>query len=372
MPPVSEGRGGWRNFVSRAAFAVLSLMLFDRLLFDTFLPWSWLDTQIPSKRFHQAGVVRDRVQLIHSRAGDVFVVGSSRIEAGFASHLLDRFDTRGLHFTTLAHPQLAALELRALVPAIVDRSPSQIVIGLSEFDTHGRMLLRRDGVGHRPVVIWDMLRAGGIGFWWEHRRGWLRQTAATLVSAYRHRDILESAGLARLYTFEIPRSRRVVRPRTPELIRGEPLELPRDVYDRRTRALNRRFPGPAPIRTRMQFKLVRSITRGAHAEVQMNLYERSFQILREAEIPLTVIELPLHPGGRGIYDSTIRSEFLGFIDRLAREDGFAFVRLDAQPEYRDEFFKDLTHLNRLGAEVLTREIVSAALRMLEDTATEER
>ncbi len=370
--PVPQGLGEWRKLVGRVVLVVLVLMAFDRSVFDAFLPWPWLELQIPSKQFHQAGVVHDRVQLAISRPGDVFVVGSSRIEAGFASHLLDRLDTGGLRFTTLAHPQLAALELRALVPRIVDRSPSQIVIGLSEFDTHGRLLLRRDGVGGRPVVIWDMLQAGGISFWWEHRQGLLRQTAATLVSAYRHRDIFESVGLARVHRFEISRSRRDVEFRTTEMIRGEPLELPPDVYERRARALDLRFPGSPPIRSRMQFKLVRSITRGAHAAVQMNLFQRSFQILREAGIPLTVIELPLHPGSRGVFDSTIRGDFHQFVGRLAREYGFEFVRLDAQPAYRDEYFKDMTHLNPVGAQVLTREIVSAALRMSEGISRDRR
>jgi hypothetical protein len=82
-----------------------------------------------------------------------------------------------------------------------------------------------------------------------------------------------------------------------------------------------------------------------------------------------VIELPLHPGSRGLYDPTIRSEFRAFIARVAREDGFGFVGLDAQPTYRDEVWKDLTHLNPVGAQILTREIVSAALRVDRSTQT---
>ncbi|OLP18549.1 hypothetical protein BST81_09630 [Leptolyngbya sp. 'hensonii'] len=82
---------------------------------------------------------------------------------------------------------------------------------------------------------------------------------------------------------------------------------------------------------------------------QMEATARIVRFVRQQQIPLIYVNLPLTRDYMDGARSTYEREFRQFIQELARTEGFIFRDLNRPPLVRNEYFLDPSHLNRFGA-----------------------
>jgi len=102
---------------------------------------------------------------------------------------------------------------------------------------------------------------------------------------------------------------------------------------------------------------MREITPGKHVAVQMHLYRRALEVLREAGLEVVLVEGVLHPAARDLYDPGLRQEFVAFARRLEAELGVRFIPHEQMPRFAESDFYDLIHTTRRGAAKITRAMV---------------
>jgi hypothetical protein len=366
--PRVEGGPPWA-----ALLAVLLVLVIDRLAFGSLTSWEQIRELLHGPNLLEAGVVQDRIELLglDDREGDeprVFVVGSSRMHYGFQPEREPPASLPALSFTKLAHPQLFAFEIRAAVEEMRGRDPRVVVLALSEFDTHSRIkLVPGSSFGDIPAIV-DLAREAGIGFALERRVMLYRIAFGDFVDAYHYRGVLRRIGLDRVRSFR--RDRRLRLPRrfegSAQFWAGEVKPIADPDLARIVAEFDARFPGRGSMIERAQFGLMRSISRGEHAEISMGLLRRSVAILRAEGAEVIVVEPPVYPGAEALYDASIREDFLAFAQELAVDEGVHFVPLEAGPRYTKEDFGDLTHLDMGGASKFTRLVISLLRAVLED------
>jgi len=354
-----------------AILALLLILAIDHLAFGSLAVWQQIHARLHGPNLLESGVVQDRLELLKLdlREGSeprVFVVGSSRMHYGFQPEREPPASLPPVSFTKLAHPQLFAFEIRAAVEEIRGRDPRVVVIALSEFDTHSRIkLLPGSSLGDLPAIA-DLAREAGIGFVAERRVMLYRIAFGDLINAYHYRGVLGRIGLDRARSFR--RDRRLRLPQRAEgsvqFWAGDVMPIPDEDLERIVAEFDARFPGRGSMIERAQFGLMRSISRGAHADISMGLLRRSVEILRAEGAEVIVIEPPLYPGVEALYDASIRQDFLAFAKELATDEGVYFVPLEAGPDYAKEDFGDLTHLDMGGASKFTRLVVSLVRELL--------
>ena len=108
---------------------------------------------------------------------------------------------------------------------------------------------------------------------------------------------------------------------------------------------------------RIQAGTMQEITAGAHVAVQMHLYRRALEVLREAGLEVVLVEGVLHPAARDLYDTGLRQEFVAFARRLEADLGVRFIPLEQMPRFAESDFYDLIHTTRRGAAKITRPMV---------------
>jgi len=358
-----------------ALLAVLLILAIDRLAFGSLVTWEQIHALLHGPNLLEAGVVQDRLELLKldAQEGDeprVFIVGSSRMHYGFQPEREPPASLPAVSFTKLAHPQLFAFEIRAAVEEMRSRNPRIVVLALSEFDTHSRIkLVPGSSFGDLPAIV-DLTREAGIGFVLERRVMLYRIAFGDYLDAYHYRGVLGRIGLDRVRSFRRDRRLRLSRRSegSVQFWAGDIKPIADEDLERIVAEFDARFPGRGSMIERAQFGLMRSISRGEHAEISMGLLRRSVQILRAAGAEVIVIEPPLYPGVEALYDASIRDDFLTFAQELAMDEGVHFVPLEAGPEYAKEDFGDLTHLDMGGASKFTRLVIS----LLRTVLAEER
>ncbi len=290
------------------------------------------------------------------------VLGTSRGMAGFSEPLIER-ETVGWDVVKLARPGHLAFQTRSLIEELVDAKPDVVVLPISEFDTHRPV--RIEPVSGRATAnmgaIVDLVRAGGPEFAWTNRSTLLRLLAASSFRTYRFRELLGLAGVHDLRRF--PREGYDERAKGVGLLTGpdsiafwDGEELP--VSEERLEAIAREFQGPlAPTVRTLQIPMVREITAGTHAPIQSHLIRRGVERLQEAGIEVVIVETPLHPATRELYDSGLRAEFLELANGLDEMPGVTFLSLDEVGPFGAEDFGDVLHLGRSGQERISRAIL---------------
>jgi len=254
--------------------------------------------------------------------------------------------------------------IRALVPELLRARPDAVVFIWSELDTHRPLRLEPvpGSSGASLAALWDLVRETGPAFVVENRTSLYRLAASSLLNAYRFRVDLRRAGLDDLRRF--PLDARL----------GKPPYEPDDPF--RPTALwgaERNPPPPAAARrstmdlfpplmdqwqATLQAGTMQEITRGEHVAVQMALYRRAVQRLREAGIEVVILEGTAHPAAADFYDTSIRADFLAFADALVEEFGVRFVRLTEMALLAESDFYDLLHTNAEGAAKITAAMLS--------------
>ncbi len=348
-----------------AVCALLISCLLDRNLYDRESLWRWLDSRLAPSNMLEIGLVQDRIALLNTEdAGEVprvVVVGSSRLNVGFRPDLVPADRLPRMRFTKLTHPQFFAFEIRAAVDEILSLDPHFVILGYSEIETFTPLQFIPGASFGDLGAIAELARIAGPRFVTERHVMLARIALDGIFDTYHYRRVLGRAGLDELRTFD--HDRRLKRMRRPERSSvyhdGERKEIAREDLTRIVEEFDARFPGRGSIIGRSQFGLLRSVTPGRHSDIHLALSEQSIEVLRAGGVEVVLVEPPIYPGARALYDSSLRGQFLNFAERLVRDHGVHFVPLDDQPEYGDEDFVDLTHMGRSGVLKFTEAVLEA-------------
>jgi hypothetical protein len=370
--PAASSRGGlpWA-----ALLALAVVLLLDRSVFQSQAVWTWLDSRLLSSHLLEQGLTQDRIALLDVQDGNdaprIVLVGSSRMNRGFRPDEMPSDSIPRAHFIKLAHPQFFPFEMRSATDDILAASPRVVVLALSELETHTRLkLVPGSSFGSGDAVL-DLIREAGPGFAFENRVMLRRIALEGAFETYHDRGVLDAAIFAPLHRFE--RNARLKPSRHPDrsltFLGGERKEIDFGELNEIVADFDARFPGRGSIIKRAQFGLVRSISAGAHADINLALLRRSVETLRDNGAQVILVEPPIYPGAQVLYDGSTRDEFLRFSESLVREHGIVFVPLEAQPVYLNEDFGDLTHLDQTGALKFTRVVLDAIRAALLDLDT---
>ncbi len=338
-----------------ALLVVLLIFVADRSVYRSDSMWRNFDAWLPPSSLLEQGLVQDRLAL-HGLAGSgdlprAFLVGSSRLHRGFHPEYLPEQSETNLHLALLAHPQFFPFEIRAAVEEIRKLDPRIVLLALSELETHSRIKLVPGSSFGTWTAIMDLVREAGFGFAFEERTMLYRIALGGWFNTYHYRGVINRAGADRPRHFA--RDARFTVPFFAEesVTFVDDDRLPHTMEDltRIGKEFDSRFPGRGSFVRKAQFGIVRSISRGRHAEINMGLVRRSVSVLREAGVEVILIEPPIYPGTALLYDSTIRNDYVAFARQLVRDYGVHFFSLDEGPAFLEADFGDLTHLDRPGA-----------------------
>ena len=362
--------GSRRQWPWGALCALVILLLVDRTLYRSPEVWRLFNEAITSPSLLEQGLIQDRIALLEldrqpegSAAPRVILVGSSRLNRGFHSGSGLEDPLAGIEIAKLAHPQLFPFEMRGATSAIVASKPDVVVLALSELETHSRIKLVPGSSFGDVAAIRDLVREAGLGFAIEHRVMLYRIALGQILNTYHYRGVMRELGFGRFRSF--PHEGRLKSgpetERSATFLAAEKIGFTTPELKRIVAELDSRFPGRGSIVRKAQFGIVRSITRGEHAEINLALLRRTIEALREEGIAVVIVEPPIHPGAGVLYDTSIRGDFLDFARGLAREEGVRFVPLEAGPGYVEEDFGDLTHLEKSGVIKFTGVITEVIL-----------
>jgi hypothetical protein len=365
---VSPTAGSWR--LPRASIIVLALVLAgDRLVFELDGVWDTLDAAAGPTNVLASDVATSQVRLrtvAEAPGGDlrVFVVGSSRAEAGF-DPVVARQAIPHATFATIAQGGLGPFELSAYVAEMIAARPHLVILLLSEFETHRPLRLEPvPATGSASVgAVADLVAETGPAFAFRHRTTLARVLLASVLNTYRFKNVLNGAGAERARTF--PLDRRLPRKRPGSF--GRPVALrdgTRTALPAPEREAIRRRLGQG---SRMRFialGMLADVSTGHHARVQLGLVRRAIERFQRRGIEVAVVEPPLHPAAAPAVNPAACAEFEDFARALVRTHGITFVGLEEIEPFEDGDFSDLLHLTRAGA----RKLTAGVLRVVERTA----
>jgi hypothetical protein len=341
--------------------ALAALLALDRGAFGLRATWAALSARDPF------GVATPQLALRDARAQSdarprALAVGPSRVIEGFSVQVA-RKALPHLALSKVAHPRFDPFVTRSLVPELLAARPAAVVFVWSELETNRP--LRLEPVPGSSVAslaaVWELVEAAGWRFALENRTTLYRLVASDLLGGYRYRSALFQAGLdeRRRFALDARIERRHALPR----IFGEIVYWgaePREVSAAQRREILSSF-GPAadPRFVDLSIDFVAEITAGPHAELQRSFMQRTAALLRARGVEVLVVEGPLHPRARQLYDAGLRRDFLAFMERLERELGVHFTPLEELPPFPAGDFKDLLHTRGSGSAKLTDAIVRA-------------
>lgn len=354
--------------------AFLSIVLgVDRLMWGSLGPWQKIDDAlsdcgslcrvIRNKAFSESELAR--LATADADRYRVAVIGSSRAGAGFRPQQLAKQDPilATLHFAKIAMPAMEPFTMRGLASRFDRENVDEVVLYLSEFDTHRPpYLVPTVGFGGFRAVT-DFVQLVGPRQTWRHRESLLRLTLASMLGTYRHRDVIKALGrdqglTARVASIgdEPARKKSDLEIFSNALAMSAPTDaiLTHEEFERISAGVRPEFPEPVNLGP---FRQLRSVSLGPHVAVQKGLVRKTVETFVEKGIRILIVEAPVHPSSLRFYDEATRRDFRNFATDLARSSEVESLALDPLAPFHAEDFSDLTHLNADGARRLTRKIV---------------
>jgi hypothetical protein len=340
--------------------ALALLCAVDRLGLGFDGPWSMLAVDDPNSAA-ASWLELKRLRTEPPGRPRVVVVGTSRVIDGFDKPLAETLLPRA-SFAKLGYPRFEPFVIRALVPDLIDAGVDAVCVIASELDTHRPLRLEPvPGSSAASLgALWDLLRVTDLRFAIENRTSLYRLVATSVVRAYRFQLDLRLAGLDDLRV--LPLDARLGRPPDKKRDPFRPVALwgaeRHPIPPEAMRATMDLFP---PLMNqwdaRIQGGTAQEITAGRHVPVQMHLYRRAVEELREAGIEVVIVQGTMHPAAVDLYDTRLRAEFLAFAEELAEHLGAHFVALEQMERLAESDFYDLIHTTRRGAAKITRGIL---------------
>ena len=86
------------------------------------------------------------------------------------------------------------------------------------------------------------------------------------------------------------------------------------------------------------------------------------QKLREKKIEVVIIQMPLHPLVRKAVTQESKTLFKNYLSTYERQ-GAKIINLE--DEFSEEYFTDLTHLNKEGAQALAEELMRGEYHLIQ-------
>jgi hypothetical protein len=349
--------------------ALLVLLAIEWSCYGSVAVWEEPAGRIPGRAMHPAGTARARLAL--DRAAELghgqpfsFVIGSSRALYGYAPEHLPGEEHPPENVFEIVHPQLYCYEMLAYAHELAGLRPSEVVLLVSEFDTHRPLELMTGSASASLGALAFLIKELPVETRIDEHVSLSRLGLEAVLESYRYRRILGVAGADDLRIFDLgPGRSSAGRGHLVRVLGPGPVMSPsRAEVESIVEVLGG---GNARVGNRAYFKshhLVKPISRGEHARVQMALLRRAIAVLREAGITVIVVETPLSPLAALLYDTTTRRDFLDFAQTLQRDYGIDFVSLDPANPYLQSDFGELVHLAPAGARRMTR-TVDRALRV---------
>jgi hypothetical protein len=336
--------------------ALALLLVIDRAGLGFEGPWAQLAIDDPNS------AAATRLELKRLRAQPpgrprVIVVGTSQVIDGFDQTLAEKL-LPGVYFAKLGFPRFEPFAIRALAGDLIASGATAVCLIASEQDTHRPLRLEPvpGSSAASLAAVWDLLDVTHWRFALENRMSLYRLVATSGLWLYRYRPDLHLAGLEDLPRFQLDErlgngARKKGDPFRPVALWGADRHF---VPPEARRATMDLFP---PLMdqwdARIQAGAMREITAGAHVAVQMHLYRRALEVLREAGLEVVLVEGVLHPAARDLYDTGLRQEFAAFARGLEADLGVRFIPLEQMPRFAESDFYDLIHTTRRGAAKIT-------------------
>lgn len=102
--------------------------------------------------------------------------------------------------------------------------------------------------------------------------------------------------------------------------------------------------------------------RYAMGGIRVDALRETIRLCREQEVPLLLVAAPIAPDLMEAYPDGLYGGFLGILAQLQEEEGVSFHTLEELGvELGREHFREQSHLNRAGAEILTRAVTDRLL-----------
>jgi len=346
-------------------------LLGQHLALNVQAPWAWLLSHEEELTLLEQGLLIDRREMVRAAAttGDrprVALVGTSRMESGFREQLVIPELQPPIEFFRHTHPRMYPHEIASQASEILALEPDVVVFTVSEFELLTPLRLVPQGWGGDLDALFDLMGRTGPVFVFQQRDAFLRMLCAGLSDAYRYRSILGKTLL--------PQIRDVLARADDEtganphrdatLADGTARPAVGAEFERLIGPMLRQFPDRKDT-IRSQSAQVRGIRPGAHAKLKMDIMQRNIETFRDAGVQVMLFEGALHPDAATLYDSQAsRSVFLAWARTMAEREGVHFMPREDLGEIPAEEFRDVTHVNKLGALRVTLVLMDWCARVL--------
>ncbi|MFT5695897.1 MAG: hypothetical protein ACI9QQ_001876 [Myxococcota bacterium] len=353
-----------------ATVALVIALVVDAMVFSS--PALWRTIEVPQNLYNllENAVVNDRRELLDAEPSSVFLIGSSRLEHGFAPDQIPSLGLSRERLVKLAHPHFFPFEMRAVAETVAAHRPEVVVLALAELETHATIDLRSGASFGDMDAVWELVANMGFDYAVEHRTQLMRIAFSGWFDTYHFRGVLNQAGLGAFRRFP-GRDGLQSNNTFGSATEASSLEGDQALVDL-VAELDAQFPGPVSIASRPQFRSLRSISTGDHARANLALLSRTIEILTEVGTRVVIIEPPLYPRARALYDERAREEFLRFAEEAATHELVSFVPLSSSRKFGPLGFKDLTHLNGAGGRPFARIVTNAIAAELKRSRLNDR
>lgn len=371
--PSSTSSSNPLQYPLAGVLALLAIVCIDQLAFGFAFPWKWAWEHVPTFAIAESARTRDQRGLFVLEAAPagrarVAVLGSSRAQAGFHPERIEGRDRPRAAIAEFTHPGMHPFEMRSIAAAIAARQPDVVVLVASEFETHYPLELRVPLTYGSASALADLVFLSGLDFAFERRSKLLQLFVASALHSYRLRSVLRHAGATDVAHFRFdPRLQGSAEGQGVFFEDVDSAPIPLDLQAATLDAFARHLPKKARFSAMVEMHQLRDLARGENVRIQQALLRRSARLLRDAGAEVILLEAPIFPPARVLYDAQLRDDFLRFGRDLSEDSGVTFVPLEAGPAFTPQDFYDITHLQGDGALKFTRWIlreIEAALGRL--------